>query len=123
MSFVTQHKVHLLLFLATVLLSAGVFYASPHETHAAVPVYCPTICETWDVGLSGNNGTGMGIPFLDDVVGTQEGWFVKKEYSSLSSAISDPVGTLIDVAKSTFSYDSIAWFFREKLFTVLGRRQ
>ncbi|OGZ44330.1 MAG: hypothetical protein A3J55_03470 [Candidatus Ryanbacteria bacterium RIFCSPHIGHO2_02_FULL_45_17b] len=121
MSFVTQHKVHLLLFLATVLLSAGVFYASPHETHAAVPVYCPTICETWDVGLSGNNGTGMGIPFLDDVVGTQEGWFVKKEYSSLSSAISDPVGTLIDVAKSTFSYDSIAWFLARKVVHSFGQ--
>lgn len=126
MSFFIQHKARFLLFLGIVLVGIGVFYKSTHEARAIVPVHCPTICETWDVGISGRRGgISFGIPFLDDllnnVLGTKEGWVVKKEADSLSSAITDPLGTIMDLFKSVFSLDSITWFLARKVVHEFGQ--
>ena len=93
----TEKKQVANIFLCVVFVLIGSLVVPVKPAQAVVPVHCPTICDTWDVALSGPKGSVV------------QGWFVNKEYGlgGLPFSTSNEVGS--EAAAFSISWDLIAW--------------
>jgi len=94
----TEKKQVANIFLCVVFVLIGSLVVPVKPAQAVVPVHCPTICDTWDVALSGPKGSVV------------QGWFVNKEFGlgGLPFSASNEVGSEAAAAFS-ISWDLIAW--------------
>jgi len=90
---------------------------APAKTHAVVPVFCPSICETWDVALSGHVGDSPKRWFATKEIGPQSALTSLTGISGIGDITSFvaglfqlPISFLKDITGIS-NWDAIAWFF------------